>query len=96
MIDLYADGRHLHWDPKVGDMVSFLWLPQGANTPPGKRMTVGQATVSIVGPRAVSVDFDVPGRFLRGRLHRQRINVVYKPWFGKVWRVSAYVARLDF
>jgi hypothetical protein len=59
-------------------------------------MTVGQATVSIVGPRAVSVDFDVPGRFLRGRLHRQRINVVYKPWFGKVWRVSSYVARLDF
>ena len=96
MIDLYADGRHLHWDPKVGDTVSFLWLPQGANTPPGKRMTVGQATVSIVGPRAVSVDFDVPGRFLRGRLHRQRINVVYKPWFGKVWRVSGYVARLDF
>lgn len=96
MIDLYADGRHLHWDPKPGDRVSFLWLPQGANTPPGKRMTVGQATVSIVGPRAVSVDFDVPGRFLRGRLHRQRINVVYKPWFGKVWRVSAYVARLDF
>ena len=96
MIDLYADGRHLHWDPKVGDTVSFLWLPQGMNTPPGKRMTVGQATVSIVGPRAVSVDFDVPGRFLRGRLHRQRINDVYKPWFGKVWRVSAYVARLDF
>ncbi len=27
MIDLYADGRHLHWDPKPGDMVSFLWLP---------------------------------------------------------------------
>ncbi|MGO5518109.1 hypothetical protein ACTQV2_00630 [Bifidobacterium thermophilum] len=96
MIDLYADGRHLHWDPKVGDTVSFLWLPQGVNTPLGKRTTVGQATVSIVGPRAVSVDFDVPGRFLRGRLHRQRINVVYKPWFGKVWRVSAYVARLDF
>ena len=96
MIDLYADGRHLHWDPKPGDTVSFLWLPQGANTPPGKRMTVGQATVSIVSPRAVSVDFDVPGRFLRGRLHRRRVNVVYKPWFGKVWRVSAYVARLDF
>ena len=96
MIDLYADGRHLHWDPKVGDTVSFLWLPQGANTPPGKRMTVGQATVVIVGPRAVTVEFEVPGRFLRGRLHKRRLNVVYKPWFGKVWRVSAYVARLDF
>lgn len=96
MIDLYADGRHLHWDPKPGDRVSFLWLPQGAATPPGKRMTVGQANVVIVGPRAVTVEFEVPGRFLRGRLHKRRLNVVYKPLFGRVWRVSAAVARLSF
>lgn len=96
MIDIYADGRHLHWDPREGDRVSFLWLPQGVNTPPAKQVTVGEARVVQVGPKAVSVEFEQPGRFLRGRLHKRRVNVVYRPMFGKVWRVSAYVARLSF
>lgn len=96
---IYAANQLHECELEEGQTVSFLFLPEGRQTRPGKEQRVAHATVEKVGGHTVIARYQTNGTFLKNRLTTRRV-VILRRMRGTAttvpaYRVDDYVAGLD-
>lgn len=97
-IRIYNQGEELPLTLSKNIRFSFIWLPAGKQTAPGREITVGSASVDNFEGATIMVTAKLQGRVFKSRLHEEHFPL-FKRMHSKqknLYRIHPNVRQLDF